>query len=135
MGHYAKVKDGIVTEVIVAKYDYIQTLEDEDEWIKTSYNTVGGKHLAPNQGGILSDDQTKALRMNYAAVGYNYDSEADAFYCESPYASWILDKATYQWRPPVAYPEGTVSCWNEDTTSWVTVTQEADLSNPPSDGD
>tara|TARA_Y100000385_G_C12988929_1_gene591913 strand:+ start:195 stop:602 length:408 start_codon:yes stop_codon:yes gene_type:complete len=135
MGHYAKVKDGIVTDVIVAKYDYIQTLEDKDEWIKTSYNTVGGKHLAPNQGGILSDDQTKALRMNYAAVGYNYDREADAFYCESPYKSWILDKATYQWRPPVAPPEGKVACWDEDTTSWVEVTKEADLSNPPSDGD
>ena len=133
MGHYAKVKDGIVTEVIVAKYDYIQSREDKDDWIKTSYNTIGGKHLAPNQGGILSDNQTKALRWNFAGVGYHYDKDADAFYAPKPFDSWILDKGTWQWRAPSTMPEG--PCWwDEDNKKWQEVTQEADLSNPPSDG-
>ena len=39
MGHYAKIdKDSIVTDVIVAKADYINSLPDKDSWIKTSYN-------------------------------------------------------------------------------------------------
>ena len=133
MGHYAKVKDGIVTEVIVAKWDYIQTRDDKDEWIKTSYNTIGGKHLEPHQGGKLSDNQTKALRWNFAGIGYHYDKDADAFYAPKPFDSWILDKGNWQWKAPKPMPEG--PCWwKEDTREWIAVTQEADLSNPPEDG-
>jgi len=134
MGHYAKVKDGIVTEVIVAKWDYIQTRDDKDEWIKTSYNTRGGRHYESNIGDTFSDNQAKALRWNFAGVGYNYDKDADAFYSQKPFDSWILDKGTWQWRAPSAMLEG--PCWwDEDNKKWQEVTQEADLSNPPTDGD
>ena len=133
MGHYAKVKDGKVTEVIVATYDYIKEREDKDEWIKTSYNTRGGKHYAPNQGDVLSDNQAKALRWNFAGIGYHYDKDADAFYAPKPFDSWILDKGSYTWRAPKTMPEG--PCWwNEDEKKWIEVTQEADLSNPPEEG-
>lgn len=133
MGHYAKVKDGIVTEVIVAKYDYIQSREDKDDWIKTSYNTRGGRHYESNIGDTLSNNQAKALRWNFAGVGYHYDKDADAFYAPKPFESWILDKGTWQWKAPKIMPEGPCY-WKEDTKEWVEITQEADLSNPPSDG-
>jgi hypothetical protein len=41
MAHFAKVKDGIVTKVIVAEQEFIDNLIDNEagKWIQTSYNT------------------------------------------------------------------------------------------------
>ena len=46
MGHYAKVVDTKVTDVIVATADFFTTFVDSSPgtWIKTSYNTRGGIH-------------------------------------------------------------------------------------------
>lgn len=73
------------------------------EWIQTSYNTHGGIHYEPNSQ-TPREDQSGALRYNYAGIGYIYDKEADAFYEPQPYPSWILDTTTYRWNAPVAYP-------------------------------
>jgi hypothetical protein len=35
-----------------------------------------------------------------------------------PYSSWLWDKNTNSYLPPVSKPEGNV-VWNEATTSWV----------------
>jgi len=77
MSHFAKIKDGIVTNVIVAEQDFIDT--QEGTWVQTSYNTYGGQHKL---GG------TPLLRKNYAGIGYTYDSTRDAFYTQ-PHPSWI----------------------------------------------
>jgi len=47
MSHYAKVENGIVTQVIVAEEDFIQTgaLGDPAGWLQTSYNTHGGYRI------------------------------------------------------------------------------------------
>ena len=108
MAHFAKVVDGIVTEVIVAEQDFIDT-HCTGTWIQTSYNTYGGVH---SQGGT-------PLRKNFAGKGFTYDSSADVFYAPKPYESWKLNTTTYLWEPPVAYPkDGKVYSWNEKTTSW-----------------
>ena len=132
MAHYAKVKNGKVVNVIVADQDFIDNFVDTSpgKWIQTSYNTYGGKHYLPdlneNNEKVLSDDQSKALRYNFAGIGYNYDSVADAFYPEKPegYDSWVLDTDTYLWKPPVDMPADTSKIWrwNESTTSWDEVT-------------
>ena len=46
MAHYAKVRDGIVLQVIVAEADFFKTFVDTEpgRWIQTSYNTRGGDH-------------------------------------------------------------------------------------------
>jgi len=44
------------------------------------------------------------MRYNYAAAGYVWDSENDAFYAPQPYPSWSLDE-NYIWQSPVPYPE------------------------------
>ena len=111
MSHFAKIKDGIVTNVIVAEQDFIDT--QEGIWVQTSYNTYGGQHKL---GGT-------PLRKNYAGIGYIYDSTRDAFYIPQPYPSWTLNETTCYWEPPVAYPDnGKNYIWDEDTTSWVEVT-------------
>ena len=120
MAHYAKIVDGKVTKVIVAEEEFINTFVDDSpgKWIQTSYNTRGGIHYEPNSQ-TPREDQSGALRYNYAGIGYLYDAEADAFYEPQPYPSWTLDTTTYNWNPPVAYPtDGKIYNWNEETTSW-----------------
>ncbi len=120
MGHYAKVLDGKVTQVITAKEDFFQTFVDTSpgQWIKTSYNTRGGIHYEPNSD-TPSADQSKSLRKNYAGIGYNYDPVKDIFYPPQPFPSWVLDDNTALWNPPVAMPtDGKPYVWNEATQSW-----------------
>jgi hypothetical protein len=111
MAHYAKVQNGLVTQVIVAEPEFFETFVDSSpgEWIQTSYNTRGGVHLL---------DGTP-LRKNYAGVGFTYDSTKDAFIPPKPFTSWILDEETCLWNAPVAKPDdGQDYIWNESTTSW-----------------
>lgn len=109
MSHFAKVQNGIVTQVIVAEQDVIDSGLFGTGWVKTSYNTQGGVHLL---GGT-------PLRKNYAAVGYIYDSNRDAFYAQPPYPSWILNESSCMWEPPVPMPlDGQPHSWNEQTQSW-----------------
>ena len=44
MTHFAQVVNGIVTNVIVAEQDVIDSGIFGDGWIQTSYNTYGGQH-------------------------------------------------------------------------------------------
>ena len=114
MGHFAKVVDGKVTQVIVAEPEFFDTFVDSSPgaWIQTSYNTLGGKHTL---GGT-------PLRGNYAGVGYTYDQANDVFYAPQPYASWVLDQTDWSWKAPVAIPEdGKRYNWDEATTAWVEV--------------
>jgi hypothetical protein len=71
MSHFAKVENNIVTQVIVAEQDVINTglFGDPASWIQTSYNTHNGVHLL---GGT-------PLRKNFAGIGYTYDPVADEF--------------------------------------------------------
>lgn len=105
MAHFAKVENGIVTQVIVAEQDFINTgaVGDPASWVQTSYNTRGGVHFDPNTGEP-SADQTKALRKNYAGIGYVYDPVRDAFYSPKPFPSWIIDETTCYFNPPNAVP-------------------------------
>jgi hypothetical protein len=111
MGHYAKVVNGSVTQVIVAEPDFFATFVDSSpgEWIQTSYNTIGGMHVL---GGT-------PLRKNYAGIGYTYDRERDAFIPPRPFASWQLNEDSCLWEAPVAMPiDNKLYVWNEETLNW-----------------
>lgn len=121
MGHFAKVNNGKVEQVIVAEADFFNGFVDTSpgSWIQTSYNTRGGVHYDPATGEP-SADQSKALRGNYAGIGYNYDQANDVFYAPQPFASWVLDQADWTWKAPTPYPaDGKVYQWDEPTTAWV----------------
>ena len=121
MSHFAEVKDGIVTQVIVAEQDFIDTLTTPSDWVQTSYNTRGGKHYAPNS---QVEDSGTPLRKNYACIGGTYDSDKDAFYSPKPYPSWSLNDTTCQWQPPTDCPDdGKMYTWDEDDTKWVEVSE------------
>jgi len=127
LSHFAKVNNGIVEQVIVAEPEFFDAFVDNSpgQWIKTSYNTRGGKHYDP-ETGELSADQTKALRKNYAGVGFTYDKTRDAFIPPQPFASWTLNEDSCLWEAPVAMPDdGKRYTWDEDTTAWVEVIEES----------
>ena len=91
------------------------------EWIQTSYNTRGGVHYTE---GEPSADQTKALRKNYAGIGFAYDKQRDAFIPPKPFASWTLNEQTCLWDAPTPYPtDGKHYVWTEATTSWTEITE------------
>jgi len=119
MAHYAKVNQGLVEQIIVAEEEFFETFQDTSpgNWIQTSYNTRGGKHY--KEDGTESSDQSKALRKNFASVGYSYDVSKDAFIPPKPYDSWTLNNTTCLWECPVAHPsdDGRYN-WNEEDQSW-----------------
>ena len=118
MSHFARVQNGIVTQVIVAEQDVINTglFGPASEWIQTSYNTRGGVHYDPvtnkPDGGI-------ALRGNFAGLGYTYNASQDVFYAPQPYPSWTINQTTWTWEAPIPMPtDDKIYTWNEATKSW-----------------
>ena len=110
MGHYAKVEDGIVTQVIVADGPDWCEQNLGGEWVQTSYNTSGGVH----SGGKFP------IHKNYAGIGYTFDGTG--FAAPQPFASWNLNSETYLWQAPTPMPtDGERYTWDEATTSWVEV--------------
>jgi hypothetical protein len=116
MGHFAKVLDGKVVQVIVAEPEFFNNFVDSSAgtWIQTSYNTHGGKH-----------PENRPLRKNYAGIGFTYDATRDAFIPPKPFPSWVLDEDTCLWSAPVAYPTDigteenpTKYDWDEELQSW-----------------
>jgi len=123
MAHFAKVRDGLVVDVIVAEPEFFDTFIDDSpgQWIQTSYNTRGGVHY----GEDGEPDGGTPLRKNYAGIGFLYDPALDAFIPPKPYPSWTLDENTCWWVSPVAYPEdGNQYNWNEANQTWDLITEE-----------
>ena len=107
MAHFAKLNNNVVTEVIVAEQDFINSgaVGDSFLWVQTSYSG--------------------SFRKNYASVGDTYDKTRDAFIEPKPFASWTLSESTCQWTAPTAYPDdGEMYSWDEDTTAWISISGE-----------
>lgn len=120
MAHFAKIENGVVVEIIVADQDVIDNIDGF--WVQTSYNTRGGIHVL---GGA-------PMRYNYAQIGGHYDAEADVFYPQKPYESWILNKNNWLWYAPKPLPGdagfydengiwsgGVEYVWDENNLEWV----------------
>jgi hypothetical protein len=72
-------------------------------WVQTSYN--------------------HRFRGRYAGVGYTYYKDADVFAAPKPEAfpSWVLNKNTYEWVPPVSKPSEGLWSWDEENIQWIEV--------------
>ena len=109
MAHYAFIdENSVVTEVIVGR-DENEVVDGISDWethygefrgqscLRTSYNTLGGVHYTD---GEPSEDQSKALRYNYAGIGFTYDADRDAFIPPQPSPDCTLDEETCLWVCP-----------------------------------
>lgn len=102
MAHFAKVENGVVTNVIVAEQEFIDSgsLGDPTIWIQTSYN-----------GNV---------RKRFAGIGYLYNEQLDAFIPPKPFNSWVLDEETANWVSSIEKPnDGKQYIWDEDNLQWV----------------
>ena len=107
MGHYAKVENGIVTQVILADGPDWCEQNLGGEWVQTSYNTIGGVH----SGGKFP------IHKNYAGIGYTFDGIG--FAAPQPFNSWSLNSNSYVWEAPTPKPtDGKFYSWNEEDLAW-----------------
>jgi hypothetical protein len=127
VSHFAKLDENNVVVFVTVGRQEDDGKEQElyertgDIYKQTSYNTRGGVHYNP-ETGEPSADQSKALRGNYAGIGFTYNETLDAFIPPKPYESWVLDESTYSWVAPIPYPEdGEVYTWDEEAGAWTAV--------------
>lgn len=118
MAHFAEIDDNnVVLRVLVV--DDLHEADGENylanevglggRWIKTSYNTVGNRHVL----------EGTPLRGNFAGVGYTYDEERDVFIAPKPLDSWVLNEDTFVWEAPIPKPnDGKTYLWDEDRQIW-----------------
>ena len=124
--------DGVEEESVGQKYLEKHSNWPAQMWIQTSYNTMGGKYY-DNKTGELSADQSKALRGNYAGIGYSWDKDNNLFYSKKPHASWVLNTSEARWQSPIGDAPALSSeqqsqreagthdwnyAWNEADQSW-----------------
>lgn len=112
MAHFAQIdENNIVTNVLVTDNNYPNEGHDwlmqtfGGTWIQTSYNAT--------------------IRKNFAAIGFTYDTERDAFIPPKHFALWLLNEETCQWEAPVTYPSDNKEYkWDEDSVNWKEITND-----------
>ena len=137
MAYFAKLNSNNIVEQVISVHNnelldngieseakgiaFCKSLYGQDtNWKQTSYNTKDGKyHDQINNIFVVSQNQSKALRKNYAGIDYIYDENRDAFIRPKPFNSWILNENTCDWDAPVPRPnDGNKHSWNENNQSW-----------------
>lgn len=130
MAYYAFLNENnIVVEVITGRNEneVVDGITDWEQWYgdfrgltckRTSYNTRANQHL---NNGI-------PFRGNYASVGYSYDPIKDIFLPPSPFASWVVNYTTAQWKAPVDKPTEGEYIWSELQKNWILLPEKPDAS-------
>ena len=123
MAHFAKIENGIVTNVIIADQEFIDAGHVEGLWLETTIDAIGGfvYELDDSTPSKLIPTDKPTVRKNYACIGYSYDAQRDAFIPPKPYNSWVLDESKCVWVAPVPLPQVGVYQWDEETVNWVAI--------------
>lgn len=120
MAHFAEIGlDNTVLRVIVVHNNELldeNNIEQESRGADFCRSLFGGTWLQTSYNGNK--------RKNFAAAGYRYSSELDAFVPPKPFASWVLDEDTCRWQAPVPMPTDGIYRWDEETLSWVPIDME-----------
>lgn len=107
MAHFAKIENGIVTQVVVVDNEheargeeYLNSIGLEGRWVQTSYNANFGK--------------------KFAGVGDTYVASTGNFKPAQPFASWTWSATLWSWVAPKPFPTDLKSyTWNEELVDWV----------------
>jgi hypothetical protein len=121
MAYFAKLdENNVVLEVLAVNNN--ELLQDGVE-----FEAKGIQFLVDWSNGYTNWKQTsynRRIRKHYAAIGFTYDAQRDAFIPPQPFASWALNEETCQWGAPLAMPtDGQRYTWNESSTSWEVVNE------------
>ena len=118
MAIYAKIENNIVTNLIVADKEFIDSVVLEGLYLECTPGAWGGKVY--NDEGKL-DTTIKVIRHNYPNIGSIYDPEKDIFYPGHPNdgTTWIINE-NFIWDRPIPKPNNDMSyVWDEPTLSWI----------------
>lgn len=107
MAHFARIENGIVTNVLVVDNTheadgnaYLNSIGFEGTWVQTSYNANFGK--------------------KFAGIGDTYNEKTGEFKPAKPFSSWKFNTTDWTWEAPVAHPnDGEHWMWNEESKAWV----------------
>lgn len=118
MAHFAQLdENNVVIQVIV-----VSNAECLDPHYGIESEATGVTFCKSLFGYSTEWKQTSysgALRKHFAGIGYTYDAALNAFIPPKPFASWLFDLDTCQWKAPIPYPDdGLRYSWDEDTLSW-----------------
>jgi hypothetical protein len=121
MAHFAQLNDiDTVIQVIVV---HDNGCKDSDGNESEAVGIAFCKSLFGADTRWAQTSYNGNFRKNYAGIGYVYDPQRDAFISPKPFASWVLNEETAQWKSPVPMPIEGMWSWDEETTSWVAVQQ------------
>jgi len=115
MAHFAKLDDNntITQVIVVSDADCKDPDGNEVEAIGVAFcnKLLGGRWVQTSYNGNI--------RKRYAGIGYSYNEQYDVFIAPKPYNSWTLNTTTFDWDPPVPYPnDDNYYIWNENTQTW-----------------
>ena len=127
MAHFAELDDNNTVLRVMVVNDGDTADEDGSE-----VESVGQQYLTDLFGGTwVQTSYTSSTRRRFASVGSVYDPDTDIFLNPKPFPSWVLDHNA-EWDAPVGMPSDgsamyaevtTQYVWDEDTTSWVAITE------------
>jgi hypothetical protein len=128
MAHFAEIdSNNIVLRVIV--------IDNQDVNNNGGDQSIGAESFVANLVGYSSTgvrwvqtSYNNNFRGKYAGLGMKYDNNLNRFIPSQPFLSWTFDSNTFEWNPPIPYPETysklgepfkDIYFWNEDNKSWV----------------
>lgn len=98
MLYFARIKGGVVTEVIVCESEELCVSLFGGQWVET---TMG---------------------ESYAGPGYLYHEDTKTLTTPQPYPSWSLSKDKTEWMPPTPQPKSdTPLVWDEKDQQWKSI--------------
>jgi hypothetical protein len=117
MAYFAKLGTGNIIETVISVNNSVITdangVEQEQLGVDFINNLYGTNDI------WKQTSYNNRIRKNYAGIGYQYDSQRDAFIAPKTFNSWILNEDTCRWEAPVAYPtDGNRYTWNEEILNW-----------------
>jgi hypothetical protein len=124
MAHFAKLNsdNGVIHVLVVDNWNVTDGNGDEQESIGVAYL----ENLYGVEPGITwkQTSYNGNMRKNYAGIGFTYDEDLDAFIPPKPFASWILNEDTCQWKAPVPAPtDGNRYVWDEKNANWEQISE------------
>jgi hypothetical protein len=118
MAHFAELDENnkVIQVIVVHNNELLDDNgnESEQKGIDFCVNLFGGTWIQTSYNGNF--------RERYAGIGSFYISAADLFTEAQPYPSWSLD-SNYKWQAPTPMPTEGVWYWNEETLSWIEITE------------
>jgi hypothetical protein len=116
MAIYAKVENNVVTNMIVADKEFIDSGVLEGLYLECTPGAYGG--VVYTNKNI--DTTIKAIRHTYPDIGSIYNPEKDIFYPAHPNdgTTWIFSE-NFTWERPTPRPSNDrLYIWHEPTLSW-----------------